>query len=400
MGSPENETERRDAERQHWVTISQPFYISKFEISQDEWKAVMGRNPSRHAATGAPSDKVPLNTGTYPVEEVSFNDALDFCQKLPELNGWKALLPTEAEWEYACRAGSNTVFPWGNSLNGDRANCDGRYPYGVNEQGPNIGRPVEVGCYAPNAWGIHDMIGNVREWCLDSFHEFDSIAVTDPVYINHNGKRVSRGGAWGSLAWGCRTSHRVDFDAFSGNPGVGVRIIYKKHNPSVNYREPVEQAPQFPSAKENASSSVTSVSSFPSPQPVRPIIVDNSTPSQNIPRQGPAKGSLTFVVPVGAAQRIRQEGLPKVKIGKLVNGKFPMVVGKSIPASPISKSGNHNQYELLYPDGRKLGLVYSQVNLVPGSVYSDIYVYPDPIKIAGPKTPRQFSDYFVIAGVR
>jgi WD40 repeat protein/formylglycine-generating enzyme required for sulfatase activity/serine/threonine protein kinase len=237
MGSPPNEMRRQPGEQQHWVTITQPFYMSKYEISQDEWKAVMGTNPSRHAATGAASNLVPLNTGNYPVEEVSFNLSLDFCQKLPEINGWTALLPTEAEWEYACRAGSDSVFPWGNSLNGDRANCDGRYPYGVNEQGVNIGRPVKVGCYGPNVWGLHDMIGNVREWCLDSLHDFDQTATVDPIYINQNGRRVARGGSWGIMPWRCRISYRDDFDASTGNSDIGIRVIYKNKNLSVNYRE-------------------------------------------------------------------------------------------------------------------------------------------------------------------
>lgn len=396
MGSPENETERRDAERQHWVTISQPFYISKFEISQDEWKAVMGRNPSRHAATGAASDKVPLNTGTYPVEEVSFNDALEFCQKLPELNGWKALLPTEAEWEYACRAGSNTVFPWGNNLNGDRANCDGRYPYGVNEQGPNIGRPVEVGCYAPNAWGIHDMIGNVREWCLDSFHEFDSIAVTDPVYINHNGKRVSRGGAWGSLAWGCRTSHRVDFDAFSGNSGVGVRIIYKKHDGSMNYREPVREEPPVSKPKEVSTSPATIRREVPSTPPAP---AKSSAATRNPVRENQPRNRTVFLLSASGAKKIKDEKIRAIKIGKLSKANVAMIIGKTSIELPVKSAGN-NQYEMLQTDGANLGFIWTQSDLVPGSIYSSFVVLGDPVLIASPRTPKKFSEFFVASGIK
>ena len=399
MGSPEDENERREAERQHWVTITQPFYISKFEISQEEWKAVMGNNPSSHAASGAARDKVPLNTGTYPVEEVSFNNALDFCQKLPELNGWKALLPTEAEWEYACRAGSDTVFPWGNSLNGERANCDGRYPYGVNEPGPRIDRPVEVGCYTPNAWGIHDMIGNVHEWCLDSYLEFDGITTTDPVYINHNGKRVSRGGSWESRALACRSAHRIDFDAFSGNSGVGIRVIYKKHDPAVNYREPIGNQPQVSKPFQKPSSPANVKREAPSNPTAPSANAKPSTAKGNPAREDPPKNRTTFLVSASGAKKINDEKIRSIRIGKLSKGNVSMVAGKTSMELPVKGSGN-NQYEMLQTDGTNLGFIWTQADLSPGSIYSAIVVIRDPVLIASPKTPKKFSEFFVATGIK
>jgi len=171
MGSPETEENRSDNEYQHRVRIAKPFYLGVYEVTQSEYEGVMGKNPSAFSKDGARSDKVgAMDTSRFPVEAVSWENAVEFCQKLSELPEEKRFgcvyrLPTEAEWEYACRAGTRTPFHFGTSLSSTQANFDGNYPYGSASKGPNLSRTATVGSYRPNAWGLYDMHGNVLEWC-------------------------------------------------------------------------------------------------------------------------------------------------------------------------------------------------------------------------------------------
>ncbi len=201
MGSSESENGRDDNEVQHRVTLTQDFYMGKYEVTQEQWVTIMGKNPSEFIG-----DK-------KPVENVSWEDAQRFIEKLNARDDMKNSrmkfrLPTEAEWEYACRAGTTTVYSFGNKLNGDRANCKGNYPYGTNEKGAYLGRTTEVGCYAPNAWGLYDMHGNVSEWCEDWYGDYSNGAVTDPTGPASGSYRVWRGGSWNYSARGCRSAFR------------------------------------------------------------------------------------------------------------------------------------------------------------------------------------------------
>jgi len=166
MGSPEEEKDRRDDETLHRVRITEPFHLSVYKVTQSEYERVMGENPSHFSSGGGGNVQVSnLETSRFPVEQVTWEDAIDFCRKLSLLPEEKAAgriyrLPTEAEWEYACRASTATPFHFGSQLNGREANCDGT-PYGTDTEGPYLGRTTSVGSYQPNAFGLYDMHGNV-----------------------------------------------------------------------------------------------------------------------------------------------------------------------------------------------------------------------------------------------
>jgi formylglycine-generating enzyme required for sulfatase activity len=176
MGSLEAETGRdSDEGPQHEVEITQPFQMGAYEVTQEEYQKVMGTNPSYFSAGGGGAARVAgMDTKRFPVENVSWDDAQAFCRKLSELPAEKKAgrsyrLPTEAEWEHACRAGTTTAFHYGASLTSTQANMYGLSPYGGAKAGPNLQRTEKVGSYRPNAFGLYDMHGNVLEWCQDWF---------------------------------------------------------------------------------------------------------------------------------------------------------------------------------------------------------------------------------------
>jgi len=176
MGSPDSEQGRVSKEGpQHQVTISKPFYMGVTEVTQAQYEAVMGTNPSAF--------KGPAN----PVENVSWNDAVLFCRKLSEKTGKTFRLPTEAEWEYACRAGTKTRFSFG-----DAESVLGDYVWYKSNSG---GKTHPVGQKKSNAWGLYDMLGNVWEWCADWYGPYSSEALVDPQGAGSGGDRVLRGGA-------------------------------------------------------------------------------------------------------------------------------------------------------------------------------------------------------------
>jgi formylglycine-generating enzyme required for sulfatase activity len=225
MGSPPAE---RDAferaarkpltdEGQHPVRISRDFYLGKYPVTQDQYLAVTGTNPSYFSPTGRGKDTVVgRDTGQFPVDSVSWEDAVGFCDRLSRRSGRRVDLPTEAEWEYACRAGTTTVFYFGDSLDGTRANCDGRYPFGTAVPGPFLNRPTPVGAYAaeaPHPWGLCDMHGNVWQWCRDWYDPdyYRRSPAVDPVCSDGDRRsRVLRGGSWDFPAWCCRSAFRLD----------------------------------------------------------------------------------------------------------------------------------------------------------------------------------------------
>jgi formylglycine-generating enzyme required for sulfatase activity len=175
MGSPASEVDRTDDEQQVNVRLSQPYWLGRTEVTQGQWQAIMGTTPAQQKATadkGHVYGEVGAMGADQPMYFVSAVDADAFVAKLNAqfpVAGWRWVLPSEAQWEYACRAGTESVFRFGDVLNGKQANCDGNYPYGTTTKGTYLQQTCEVGSYAANAWGLCDMHGNVYEWCADSW---------------------------------------------------------------------------------------------------------------------------------------------------------------------------------------------------------------------------------------
>jgi len=179
MGSPRGETGRYSSDTQYEVTLTQGFYLGKHEVTQEQWEKVMGTNPSN------------FKGATLPVETVSWKDAMKFCKKLTQLEkaagrlpeGHAYTLPSEAQWEYACRAGTTTAYFFGDQITPKQANY-------------NAGKTTSVGTYPANAWGFHDLHGNVFEWCLDWYGDYPSGSASDSVGPSDGTTRVRRGGCW------------------------------------------------------------------------------------------------------------------------------------------------------------------------------------------------------------
>ncbi len=203
MGSPESEEDRYKDEIQHEVTLTQGYYLQTTEVTQGQWQAVMGNNPSHFKNCGE----------NCPVENISWEDVQAFIQKLNQQErDYQYRLPTEAEWEYAARASTTTPFSFGNTLSTDQANYDSN-------------RTTQVKSFPPNAWGLYDMHGNVWEWCQDWYGDYPSDSVTDPQGPPSGDHRVLRGGSWVSSARLCRSAVRL-----WGTPGdrhyrFGFRLV-------------------------------------------------------------------------------------------------------------------------------------------------------------------------------
>jgi formylglycine-generating enzyme required for sulfatase activity len=237
MGSPAGEAERAEEEALHEVTISKAFYMGVYEVTQQQFKQYIGAGEKLH---GPIFHEKRGGSPEHPMENVTWDQAVLFCKRLSDLPAEKMAgrhyrLPTEAEWEYACRAGTKTVFHYGNSLSAKQANFNGTFPYGTAEKGPYVKLTAKVGSYAPNAWGLYDMHGNVAEWCSD-YYDKDYYAKStkeDPqgpdkgvVSTDYNDfYRIVRGGCWLDEARACRSAYR--FRAMPHDPYrlIGFRVV-------------------------------------------------------------------------------------------------------------------------------------------------------------------------------
>jgi formylglycine-generating enzyme required for sulfatase activity len=232
MGSPASEPGRRDDEAQVEVTLSRGFWIGENEVTQGQWRRVVGEQ-HRELLVGRGDD--------FPVYWVSFDDAEQFCRCLTAAcradasipADWEFRLPTEAQWEYACRAGTTTAFAFGPELSLAQANF-GRWEEGSNESPVPSAEPV--GSYPPNAWGVRDMHGNEFEWCRDWYHRVLP-GGTDPDLSDVKGEpnrdgtwsRVRRGGAWTDQSWACRSAFRLRFEPDRSANHIGFRVVLVPH---------------------------------------------------------------------------------------------------------------------------------------------------------------------------
>jgi sulfatase modifying factor 1 len=220
MGSPQEEAERSEDETPHEVGITGAFWLGVFAVTQGQWRAVMGNNPSWFCAGGGGAELVGgMDTDGFPVETVSWEDAQEFLVKLNALadgtnNPLTYRLPSEAEWEYACRGGpmsSSKPFHFDeptDSLSCHQANFNGKYPYGGAGKGKPLKRTCEVGSYRPNRLGLYDVHGNVWEWCADWYGDYPQGPVVDPLGSPDGSYRVIRGGSWFSDGRYCRAAVR------------------------------------------------------------------------------------------------------------------------------------------------------------------------------------------------
>ncbi len=214
MGSPPGEPFRGSSEIQHQVTISKPFYMQTTEVTVKQWYSIMGKRMLVFQK----------NLDNMPVTRVSWYDCMKFIQKLNRLGQGKYRLPTEAEWEYAARAGTSTAYSWGDTIDCDKAMYgnnslkDTECQQYIKSKGLQIDQPAPVKSYAPNAWGLYDMSGNVWEWCRDRYGAYKKSPVTDPTGSESGSMRIRRGGSWFKYGYYCRSANRN-----YGNPATRYR---------------------------------------------------------------------------------------------------------------------------------------------------------------------------------
>ena len=240
MGSPESEALRWPDETQHTVTLTKGFYMGKYAVTQGEYLALMGSNPSYFTTRDNNGNPISPDLNR-PVETVSWDDATNYCAHLTQQEqsvgrlpaGWVYRLPTESEREYACRAGTTTAFNFGSGIRGGMANFYDYYEYDAaigdivvaSPAVPWLPRTTTVGSYAPNAWGLHDMHGNVWEWCRDLYGPYPTGSVVDPQGWPTGSYRVFRGGCWGLNGRVCRSADRYYYNPSYRFSFVGFRVV-------------------------------------------------------------------------------------------------------------------------------------------------------------------------------
>ena len=242
MGSPLNEPGRQGWDREPVeVEVVQPSLFGRHPVTQSQYQAVMGETPSHFAETGPGKDELEgVDTTQFPVERVSWNDAMSFCDRLSTMalpsglsGDYRYVLPSECDWEYACRGGTTTAFCFGDAENGTRVNCRGHFPCGTEEKGPFLGRTSMVGDYPPNSLGLFDCHGNVLEWCADFFNS--NVGAAGP---GAGARRVCRGGSWDYYARFCRSAYRIRNNPDNRNISLGFRLAVVRTEP-----RPAEPSP-------------------------------------------------------------------------------------------------------------------------------------------------------------
>ena len=224
----------------HKVSITNGFWMGKYEVTQAQWQALMGSNPSHFKDAGA----------NAPVEKISWDDCQKFLKKVSQRTGQTFRLPTEAEWEYACRAGAETAFHYGDTLTSSQANFNGDHPYGGAAKGVDLGRTTPVGSYRPNAFGLYDMHGNVFEWCQDWYGEnyYQNSPVSNPPGPSFGLGRINRGGSWREYAGNCRSAYRngLKQDGRYFIFGLRVVMVSEEQSGKSNLYLPPTKSPEAP----------------------------------------------------------------------------------------------------------------------------------------------------------
>ena len=226
MGSPPSEPKRDKDEGQHHIKLTKAFYMGKFEVTQLQYRVIMNDNKSKFGGDN------------LPVENVNWYETGRFLKKLSDKTELKFRLPTEAEWEYACRAGTTTAFNVGETIDSDLANYNAKSPYANGIVGVYLKRTTDVGSYPPNAFGLYDMHGNVWEWCKDRYDKnyYKKTAPIDPKGPSEskadilkakgsNKARVIRGGAWNEKAHKCRSADRNKRQPGRNQKHLGFRVV-------------------------------------------------------------------------------------------------------------------------------------------------------------------------------
>ncbi len=214
MGSPPDEPGHQQDEARHRVRMTKAFYVSAHEVNRRNWNAVMPATP-----LGAADSDVDV-----PMVNVSWFEALEFVERLNRATGGRFRLPTEAEWEYACRAGTTTPFATGTVLSTDQANYDGRFPMSGQPAGNSRGRLTRVGSFPPNAWGLYDMHGNAWEWTADPYCPYGNEAF-DVVATCESPLKVIRGGSWRFNADSTRCALRYTHRPQDRGDSLGFRVV-------------------------------------------------------------------------------------------------------------------------------------------------------------------------------
>ena len=238
MGSPPNEKDSYDDERPQQKVNVPTFFIGKYPITQAQWRAIASRTDLKVDPSAPLRVNLDLNPANFkdrpdsdrrPVEQVNWYDAIEFCARLSKLTRREYRLPSEAEWEYACRAGTTTPFYFGETITGELANYNAGSTYAEEAKGEHRGETTPVGQFPPNAFGLYDMHGNVWEWCADTWHDNYDGAPTDGSVWTENGndnRSPMRGGSWGSIPDICRSAFRNYYDRRGNRSGLnGFRVV-------------------------------------------------------------------------------------------------------------------------------------------------------------------------------
>ncbi|MEM7769098.1 MAG: formylglycine-generating enzyme family protein [Cyanobacteria bacterium P01_A01_bin.37] len=225
MGSPEGEPERQPREGpQHEVTVP-TFFMGRYPITQAQWRIVAGMKQVNIALDVDPSK---FEGDNRPVEQVNWYEAVEFCSRLKKHSGRPYRLPSEVEWEYACRAGTTTPFHFGETISSEIANYDGTVTYNGGAKGKYRTETRPVDRFYANAWGLCDMHGNVFEWCQDHYHDsYHDAPINGRAWLTDNeaARRILRGGSWNFIPEDCRSAFRSDYNPDNRDLNIGFRVV-------------------------------------------------------------------------------------------------------------------------------------------------------------------------------